>query len=219
MSRARCPACRRAGICSKRRQRRLRAGEHGITPFHWQIEFPEVFARDNGGFDAIVGNPPFRGQEHDYRRKRDELSRRGCKLCTKARMAMPILSRISSAAPSACCGRGCVWADRHEHHRSGRYARLRPDQLLPMAARFARHAAPEMAGRSGGGRLVVHIVKGDAVSPVLDDAAGAPHLGLSGRGRSRYARRCAGGQFRQGFPWVRLCSAWASPSMTRRCEG
>jgi hypothetical protein len=41
---------------------RLRAGEHGITPFHWQVEFPEVFARDNGGFDAIVGNPPFAGK-------------------------------------------------------------------------------------------------------------------------------------------------------------
>ncbi|QTL04820.1 N-6 DNA methylase [Aquabacter sp. L1I39] len=37
----------------------LRGSEHGITPFHWQVEFPEVFARDNGGFDAIVGNPPF----------------------------------------------------------------------------------------------------------------------------------------------------------------
>ncbi|UFW82995.1 N-6 DNA methylase [Bradyrhizobium barranii] len=40
---------------------RLRVGDHGITPFHWPIEFPEVFARDNGGFDAIVGNPPFLG--------------------------------------------------------------------------------------------------------------------------------------------------------------
>ncbi len=39
----------------------LRAGEHGITPFHWHVEFPEVFERDNGGFDAIVGNPPFLG--------------------------------------------------------------------------------------------------------------------------------------------------------------
>jgi hypothetical protein len=28
-------------------------------PFHWPIEFPEVF--DRGGFDAIVGNPPFLG--------------------------------------------------------------------------------------------------------------------------------------------------------------
>jgi hypothetical protein len=28
-------------------------------PFHWALEFPEVWER--GGFDAIVGNPPFRG--------------------------------------------------------------------------------------------------------------------------------------------------------------
>jgi methylase of polypeptide subunit release factors len=30
-------------------------------PFHWPVEFPEVFQRKNGGFDAIVGNPPFMG--------------------------------------------------------------------------------------------------------------------------------------------------------------
>ena len=30
-------------------------------PFHWPIEFPDVFQRDNGGFDAFVGNPPFLG--------------------------------------------------------------------------------------------------------------------------------------------------------------
>jgi hypothetical protein len=39
----------------------LQAGSHLIAPFHWEIEFPEVFARANGGFDAIVGNPPFAG--------------------------------------------------------------------------------------------------------------------------------------------------------------
>lgn len=39
----------------------LREGEYGIPPFHWAIEFPEVFKRENGGFDAIVGNPPFLG--------------------------------------------------------------------------------------------------------------------------------------------------------------
>jgi hypothetical protein len=33
-----------------------------VMPFHWEIEFPEVFARENGGFDAIVGNPPFAGK-------------------------------------------------------------------------------------------------------------------------------------------------------------
>jgi hypothetical protein len=40
----------------------LREGPHGIQPFHWQIEFPEVFGRDNPGFDLIVGNPPFAGK-------------------------------------------------------------------------------------------------------------------------------------------------------------
>lgn len=36
--------------------------EQGWQPFHWEIEFPEVFGRDNPGFDAIVGNPPFAGK-------------------------------------------------------------------------------------------------------------------------------------------------------------
>ena len=31
----------------------------GRRPFHWAVEFPEVFAR--GGFDGFVGNPPFMG--------------------------------------------------------------------------------------------------------------------------------------------------------------
>lgn len=30
-------------------------------PFHWPLEFPEVFGRKNSGFDALVGNPPFMG--------------------------------------------------------------------------------------------------------------------------------------------------------------
>jgi hypothetical protein len=43
-----------------------------IPPFHWEIEFPEVFLesrpdgafqrRADGGFDLIVGNPPFAGK-------------------------------------------------------------------------------------------------------------------------------------------------------------
>jgi N-6 DNA Methylase len=40
----------------------LNHGPHPIRPFHWEIEFPEVFARDNAGFDAFVGNPPFAGK-------------------------------------------------------------------------------------------------------------------------------------------------------------
>lgn len=44
----------------------LQCGEHPLQPFHWHIEFPEVFTVDRqrnprGGFDVIVGNPPFAG--------------------------------------------------------------------------------------------------------------------------------------------------------------
>jgi hypothetical protein len=31
-----------------------------LRPFHWELEFPEVFL-EGAGFDAIVGNPPFSG--------------------------------------------------------------------------------------------------------------------------------------------------------------
>ncbi|WP_025660143.1 DNA methyltransferase [Rhizobium sp. IBUN] len=46
--------------------RSLTNGEGALQPFHWEVEFPEVFdprARsDNPGFDAVVGNPPFAGK-------------------------------------------------------------------------------------------------------------------------------------------------------------
>ena len=44
----------------------IRKAGQGLEPFHWEIEFPEVFTSDSkgiqlGGFDCIVGNPPFLG--------------------------------------------------------------------------------------------------------------------------------------------------------------
>jgi hypothetical protein len=40
----------------------LRNQGKGIMPFNWEVEFPEVFDRQNSGFDAIIGNPPFAGK-------------------------------------------------------------------------------------------------------------------------------------------------------------
>ena len=44
-----------------------RRADPPLAPFHWEIEFPEVFewepsAGNNPGFDALVGNPPFAGK-------------------------------------------------------------------------------------------------------------------------------------------------------------
>ena len=36
-------------------------GDKGIKPFHWQLEFPEVFSPEQDGFNVIIGNPPFAG--------------------------------------------------------------------------------------------------------------------------------------------------------------
>jgi hypothetical protein len=46
------------------RQLRAHADEllEGRRPFHWPLEFPEVFIdKERGGFDAIISNPPFMG--------------------------------------------------------------------------------------------------------------------------------------------------------------
>lgn len=39
----------------------LPADKAARRSFHWPLVFPEVFARERGGFDGIVGNPPFSG--------------------------------------------------------------------------------------------------------------------------------------------------------------
>jgi hypothetical protein len=54
---------RRTGVESLRSATaRLEELDPPVTPFHWELEFPEVFARATPGFDAIVGNPPFGGK-------------------------------------------------------------------------------------------------------------------------------------------------------------
>ena len=77
----------------------LRSGERSIEPFHWEIEFPEVMARDNGGFDAFVGNPPFANKNTiatDFWI--------GSKRFTKSRTGTPTSSRTFSDARSICSG-------------------------------------------------------------------------------------------------------------------
>ena len=39
----------------------LPADKPARRPFHWPLEFPEVFSSPSGGFDAVIGNPPFLG--------------------------------------------------------------------------------------------------------------------------------------------------------------
>jgi hypothetical protein len=49
----------------------LRSGMHPIFPFHWEVEFPEVFSVGKQGFDIIIGNPPFAGKNNLINSNRD----------------------------------------------------------------------------------------------------------------------------------------------------
>ena len=105
-------------------------------PFHWALEFPEV--RERGGFDAIVGNPPFQGgkkisgalggQYRDYLVEWLAGGARG-----SADLVAYFYLRASQSAPTERRLR----ADRDEHDRAGRHARGR-----------ARPARRRRAGRS-----------------------------------------------------------------------
>lgn len=36
-------------------------GKTAFLPFHWPLEFPEIFTPSKSGFDSVIGNPPFLG--------------------------------------------------------------------------------------------------------------------------------------------------------------
>ena len=99
----------------------LERRSHPVHPFHWEIEFPEVFDRKNPGFDALVGNPPFAGKNtcdgHRGRVSRlaDDDPRR---VARQRRSRGPLLP--SGVRPAS--RRGRVRTDRDEHNRSRGHA-------------------------------------------------------------------------------------------------
>jgi hypothetical protein len=48
--------------CYRSHLEEWRYSDRPLAPFHWEIEFPEVFDREISGFDAMAGNPPFAGK-------------------------------------------------------------------------------------------------------------------------------------------------------------
>lgn len=63
LARATVEPARRGDLHALAALERLAAGLAGhapaVLPFHWELEFPAVFARHDPGFDCLVGNPPF----------------------------------------------------------------------------------------------------------------------------------------------------------------
>lgn len=147
----------------------LRPGKHPITPFHWPIEFPEVFRREPAGFDAIVGNPPFAGKNTIIAGNREHY--------------LPWLQTLHAGAHGN--------ADLVAHFFRRAFALLRPDGAFGLIATNTigqgdtRDTGLATLLKSGGAiaratrRLkwpgeaavvvsVVHVVRGAVRSPVLD---------------------------------------------------
>jgi hypothetical protein len=79
------------------------AGTVEREPFHWPLDFPEIFADTTSpGFDAIIGNPPFRGGRR-YLGRTATTTWHGCNDGTQeAQKETLILPRASSYVMNCC---------------------------------------------------------------------------------------------------------------------
>ena len=133
----------------------LRNGEHPVLPFHWQLEFPEVFDRENGGFDAIVGNPPFAGKNNIISAHRDGYLDWLKTIHEGAHGNADLVAHFFRRAFELLREGGCLRPDRHQHHPPGRHAQHRA--CARSAKQAGRSTAPgggSMAGRGRGRRLL-----------------------------------------------------------------
>ena len=110
--------------------------------------------RADGGFDAMVGNPPFAGGEHDRGGACRVAIPTGSRPCIRNRTATRTSSPTSSAGRSTSSERRRhVRADRHEHDRPGRHPLDRPAlDLQPRRHDLRGPQAAQVAGRGGCGR-------------------------------------------------------------------
>ena len=119
-----------------------RHAEPPLAPFHWEIEFPEVFERENPGFDAFVGNPPFLGGSSISHANSDRLPRLADRSCIAGATATrDLVAHFFRRAFDLLRDGGDVRPDRHEHDRAGRHARSRA------CAGSARHGGEIFAAR------------------------------------------------------------------------
>ena len=115
-----------------------RRGNPPLAPFHWEIEFPEVFERENPGFDAFVGNPPFLGGKNTVAAR--ELGATlpglaGRNLHIEANGNADVVAHFFRRAFRPASRWGHVRADRDEHHRAGRH----PQHWTPLDLPERRH--------------------------------------------------------------------------------
>ena len=150
-------------VCERGRERRGRAlprlargvaaRRPPLAPFHWEIEFPEVFERENPGFDAIVGNPPFLGGTRISDATRADTST-GCKhLFARATASRPRRLLLPPCLRLTARRRGLrSHRDQHDRARATRERRACGGSASTAARSILRASAIQVAGRGCGCR-------------------------------------------------------------------
>ncbi|MCB1133044.1 MAG: hypothetical protein KDN05_18115, partial [Verrucomicrobiae bacterium] len=147
----------------------LGEGAHPIRPFHWELEFPEVFAGDAPGFDAIVGNPPFLGGRRVSTENGDGYARWLSSLHVDSHGNADLVTHFFRRAfallrPGA--GLGLIATNtigQGDTRESGLRALIKEGGAIARATR--RLTWP---GEAAVVVSVVHVVKGATRSPILD---------------------------------------------------
>ena len=121
------------------------AGRFDRRPLHWPLVFPEVFER--GGFDAIIGNPPFLGGQKltgslgtAYREYLVDAIGRG------ARGSADLVAYFVLRA-HGCLTRGADRADRHQYAGAGRHPGGRPGSACGDGVTIRAGGEERAAGR------------------------------------------------------------------------
>ena len=118
-----------------------------LAPFHWEVEFPEVFDRENPGFDAFVGNPPFAGHVSVVESNRDHYTDWLRTTHTASTGKCDIVAHFYRRAFSLVRDGGALGLIATKHHRSRRH----PLQWPPLDLRTRRGDLPrDQAGPVAG---------------------------------------------------------------------
>ena len=195
-----------------------RDAEPPLAPFHWEIEFPEVFDRENPGFDAFVGNPPFAGKNTLVAGNPRRLSSTGSSTIHEgAHGNADLVAHFFRRAFDLLRDGGTLRPDRHEHDRA------RATRARPACAGSARTAARSIAARRrvkwpGLAAVVVsvvHVTKGALRGPRRLDGREVDTITaflFHAGGHDDPARLAANAG--KSFHRELSSSAWASPSTT-----
>jgi len=148
-------------------------GKGALRPFHWEVEFPEVFdpqARaGNPGFDAIVGNPPFAGKNTIIAGNRDHYLAWLQTLHEGAHGNADLVSHFFLSAFHLLREGGSFGLIATNTIGQGDTRATGLTKIISEGGAITRATRRlKWPGEAAVVVSVVHIVKGQAVSPVLD---------------------------------------------------